>query len=100
MALNRAVNISHGRGLPGTPLRGHRLSAAAKACMHRLLGKIRITEQADQRCQDSSLIHAMGVEHFTYLLIYLLGGTLGHDGDLVNGKWEIVNIRAPVPRFS
>src|SRR5882724_2257961 len=31
MALNRAVEINHGRGLPGTPLRGHRLSAAAKA---------------------------------------------------------------------
>src|ERR1700675_1060701 len=31
MALNRAVEINHGRGLPGTPLLGHRLSAAAKA---------------------------------------------------------------------
>jgi hypothetical protein len=30
-ALNRAVKISHGRGLPGTPLVGHALSAAAKA---------------------------------------------------------------------
>ena len=31
MALNRAVEINHGRGLPGTPLLGHTLSAAAKA---------------------------------------------------------------------
>jgi hypothetical protein len=31
MALNRAVEINHGRGLSGTPLLGHRLSAAAKA---------------------------------------------------------------------
>jgi hypothetical protein len=73
MALNRAVEINHGRGLPGTPLLGHRLSAAAKAFVHRLLGKIKITEQADQRSQDSSRIHAIkGVEQFAYLL----GGTL------------------------
>src|SRR5271154_4842192 len=31
MALNRAVEINHGRGLSGTPLLGHRLSAVAKA---------------------------------------------------------------------
>src|SRR5579864_7234465 len=31
MALNRAVEINHGRGLSGTPLVGHTLSAAAKA---------------------------------------------------------------------
>src|ERR1035438_6737443 len=44
--------------------------------VHRLLGKIKITEQADQSCQDSSRIHAIkGVEQFAYLL----GGTLGHD---------------------
>jgi hypothetical protein len=47
--------------------------------VHRLLGKIKITEQADQSCQDSSRIHAIkGVEQFAYLL----GGTLGHDDDL------------------
>src|SRR5437899_8513581 len=44
-----------------------------------LLGKIKITEQADKSCQDSSRIHAIkGVEQFAYLL----GGTLGHDDDL------------------
>src|SRR6266404_7604249 len=54
-----------------------------KGFVHRLLGKIKITEQADQSCQDSSRIHAIkGVEQFAYLLTYLIGGTLGHDDDL------------------
>src|SRR5258707_8154808 len=49
-----------------------------KGFVHRLLGKIKITEQADQSCQDSSRIHAIKrVERFAYLL----GGTLGHDDD-------------------
>src|SRR5580700_10233279 len=47
-----------------------------KGFVHRLLGKIKITEQADQSCQDSSRIHAIkGVEQFAYLL----AGRLGHD---------------------
>src|SRR3984893_15236859 len=50
-----------------------------KGFVHRLLGKIKITEQANQSCQDPSRIHAIkGVEQFAYLL----GGTLGHDDDL------------------
>jgi len=50
-----------------------------KGFVQRLLGKIKITEEADQSCQDSSRIHAIkGVEQFAYLL----GGTLGHDDDL------------------
>src|SRR5512137_3016956 len=50
-----------------------------KGFVHRLLGEIKITEQADQSCQDSSRIHAIkGVEQ----LAYLFGGTLGHDDDL------------------
>src|SRR4249920_2362303 len=49
-----------------------------KGFVHRLLGKIKITEQADQRCQDSSRILAIkGVEQFAYLL----GGTLRHEDD-------------------
>src|SRR6476469_3286626 len=53
-----------------------------KGFLHRLLGKIKITEQADQSCQDSSRIHAIkGVEQLAYLHIYLLVGTLGHDDD-------------------
>jgi hypothetical protein len=49
-----------------------------KGFVHRLLGKIKITEQADQSCQDSSRIHAIkGVEQFAYLL----SGTFGHDDD-------------------
>src|ERR1700756_5416636 len=54
-----------------------------KGFVHRLLGKIKITEQADQSCQDSSRIHAIkGVEQFAYLVTRLFGGTLGHDHDL------------------
>src|ERR1035438_6257446 len=50
-----------------------------KGFVHRLLGKIKIAEQADQSCQDSPRIHAIkGVEQFAYLL----GGMLGHDDDL------------------
>src|ERR1700691_5688113 len=50
-----------------------------KGFVHRLLGKIKITEQADQSCQDLSRIHSIkGVEQFAYLL----GGTLGHNEDL------------------
>src|SRR3989454_10353286 len=50
-----------------------------KGFVHRLLSEIKITEQADQSCQDSSRIHAIkGVEQFAYLL----GGTPGHDDDL------------------
>src|SRR5205809_1452441 len=53
-----------------------------KGFVHRLLGKIKITEQADKSCQDSSRIHAIkGVEQLAYLLTYLIGGTLGHDDD-------------------
>src|SRR5450755_1340736 len=49
-----------------------------KGFVHRLLGKIKITEQADQSYQDSSRIHAIkGVEQRAYLL----GATLGHDDD-------------------
>src|SRR6476660_8801957 len=47
-----------------------------KGFVHRLLGKIKITEQAVQSGQDSSRILAIkGVERFAYLV----GGTLGHD---------------------
>src|SRR5580692_5131845 len=51
-----------------------------KGFVHRLLGKIKITEQADQRCQDSSrILPIKGVEQFAYLVLYLLGGILGHN---------------------
>src|ERR1700688_1913040 len=55
-----------------------------KGFVHRLLGKIEITEQADQSCQDSSRLHAIkGVEQFAYRLAGTLGhDTLGHDDDL------------------
>src|SRR5277367_4564437 len=52
---------------------------SGKGFVHRLLGKIKITKQADQSCQDSSRIDAIkGVEQFAYLF----GGMLGHDDDL------------------
>ncbi|MGA9738555.1 MAG: hypothetical protein WBQ35_21450, partial [Candidatus Sulfotelmatobacter sp.] len=55
-----------------------------KGFVHRLLGKIKITEQADQSCQDSSRIHAIKrVEQFAYLLAGTRGhDTLGHEDDL------------------
>src|SRR5437870_5004498 len=55
-----------------------------KGFVHRLLGKIKITEQADQSCQDSSRLCAIkGVEQFACLLGGTLGNdTLGHDDDL------------------
>src|SRR5271157_4187924 len=60
-----------------------------KGFVHRLLGKIKITKQADQSGQDSSRILAIkGVEHFAYRLAGMLGpdtpgpDTLGHDHDL------------------
>ncbi|MDX6613575.1 MAG: hypothetical protein QOD75_2761, partial [Blastocatellia bacterium] len=64
---------------------------------HRLLGKIKITKQADQSCQDSSRIDAIkGVEEFACLLMFRLGGKLGHDDDLSKpailnqfGEWTI-----------
>src|SRR5579872_627812 len=50
-----------------------------KGFVHRLLGKIEITEQADQSCQDSSRIPAIKrVEQFAYSVLVLLGGTLRH----------------------
>src|SRR5439155_14677131 len=59
---------------------GPRAQRSRKGFVHRLLGQIKIAEQADQSCQDSSRIHAIkGVEQFAYLLIYRLGETLGHD---------------------
>src|SRR5580698_7857025 len=75
-----------------------------KGFVHRLLGKIKITEQADQGCQDSSRIHAIkGVEQFANLL----GGTLGHDEELSKAaapnqfrKWRIGRLFARIiPRL-
>src|SRR5579862_286933 len=52
-----------------------------KGFVHRLLGKIEITEQTDQSCQDSSRIPAIKrVEQFAYSVMVLLGGTLGDRG--------------------
>src|SRR5258708_9779133 len=76
---------SGGRNQPWPRVAGYstprpQAQRSSKGFVHRLLGKIKITEQADQSGQDSSRIHAIkGVEQFAYLLMYLLGGTLGHD---------------------
>src|SRR5579859_6644679 len=73
------------RNQPGPRVIGHstrrpRAQRSGKGLVHRLLSEIKITEQADQSCQDSSRIHAIkGVEQFAYLVTYLLGGTLGYD---------------------
>src|SRR5882762_9643388 len=58
---------------------GPQAQCSGKGLVHRLFGKIKITEQADQSCQDSSRIHAIkGVEQFANLLV----GSLGHDDEL------------------
>jgi hypothetical protein len=68
---------------------------SGKGFVHRLLGKIKITEQADQSCQDSSRIHAVkGVEQFAYRL----GGRLGHEDDLSKASysesiWQTADVR-------
>src|SRR5215831_4348698 len=63
---------------PGYSTARPQAQRSRKGFVHYLLGKIKITEQADQSCQDSSRIHAIkGVEQFAYLL----GGTLGHNDD-------------------
>src|SRR5260370_982734 len=75
------------RNQPGSRVAGYstlrpEAQRSRKGFVHRLLGKIKITEQADESGQDSSRIHAIkGVEQFAYLLFYLIGGTLGHDDD-------------------
>ena len=62
--------------------------------MHRLLGKIKIAEQANQSCQDSSRIQAIkGVEQFAYLVNYLLGGTFEHDDNLSKPVSGLANFR-------
>src|SRR5258708_5549178 len=65
--------------VPGYSTLWPQAQRSGKGLVHRLLGKIKIAEQADQSCQDPSRIHAIkGVEQFADLL----GGTLGHDDDL------------------
>ncbi len=72
------------RNQPWSRVAGHstrwpQAQRSRKGFVHSLLGKIKITEQADQSCQDSSRIHAIkGVEQFACLL----GGVLGHDDEL------------------
>src|SRR5579864_5019630 len=90
------------RNQPWSRVAGHatgrpQAQGSRKGFVHRLLGKIKITQQADQSCQDSSGIHAIkGVEQFAYLVAFVLGETLGHDDDLSKpatpnqfGKWRI-----------
>src|SRR5271155_5404325 len=72
------------RNQPWSRVAGHssprpQAQRSRKGFVHRLLGKIKITEQADQSRQDSSRIHAIkGIYQFAYLV----SGTLGHDDDL------------------
>ena len=62
--------------VPGYSTLRPQAQRSRKGFVHRLLGKIKVTEQTDQSRQDSSRIHAIkGVEQFAYLL----GGRLGYD---------------------
>jgi hypothetical protein len=73
------------RNQPWSRVAGHstarpQAQRSREGFVHRFLGKIKITEQADQSGQDSSRIRAIqGVEHGAYLVAFLLGETLGHD---------------------
>src|SRR6476646_11803704 len=76
------------RNQPGARVAGYstlgpQAQGSREGFVHRLLGKIKITEQADQSCQDSSRILAIkGVERFAYLVGRTLGhDTLGHEDD-------------------
>src|SRR5258707_10865229 len=67
----------------GYPTLRPKAQRRCKGFVHRLLGKIKITEQADQSCQDSSRLHAIqGDEQVAYLVTCLLVGMLGHDYEL------------------
>lgn len=78
MALNRAVEINHGRRLPGTPPSA---TGLAQPQTLRASPPRQDQKQADQGRRDSSRIHAIkGIEQFANLL----GGTLGHDPTLAN----------------
>src|ERR1700690_3911247 len=83
----------------GYSIRRPHAQRSRKGFVHGLLGKIKITEQANQSCQDSSRIHAIkGVQQFAYLR----GGTLGHDDDLsktsyAESIWQTAD-RCKVPR--
>src|SRR5579871_1599551 len=73
------------RNQPGSRVVGYstvrpQAQRSRKGFVHRFFGEIKITEQADQSCQNSSRIHAVkGVQQFAYLLGY---GKVGHDDDL------------------
>src|SRR5580693_1462666 len=97
------------RNQPGSRVAGYstarpQAERSRKGFVHGLLGKIKITEQADQSCQDSSRIHAIkGVEQFAYVL----SGTFGHDEELSKAatpnqfrKWQIGRLFARIiPRM-
>lgn len=68
-----AIYLLNRPGAPWSRVAGYSTPGpqAHRSCKasHRLFGKIKITERADQSCQDSSRIHAIkGVEQFAYLL--------------------------------
>src|SRR5260221_7804607 len=75
---------SRRRNQPGSRIAGYstrrpHAQRSREGFVHRLFGKIKIAEQANQSCQDSSRIHAIkGVEQFAYLLCR----ALGHADDL------------------
>lgn len=53
---------------------------SGKSFVHRLFGKVKITQQPDQSGQDPSRLHAIqGVKPMAYLLMSLLRGTFGDD---------------------
>ena len=52
MALKRAVEISHGRGLSGMPVFGHVIQSGGECLVHRLFGQVQVSQQAHERRQN------------------------------------------------
>src|SRR5579863_8333212 len=99
------------RNQPGSRVVGYSIlwpqaQSSREGFVHGFFGKVEITEQADQRCQDSPRIHAIkGIEQFACRHTCLLGGRLGHEDDLSKpgcpkqfGEGSVVGRRSLVVR--
>ena len=62
MTLKRPADMSHARGLAGTPSRGH-CATAAEGVVQRLLGEVEVAEQAEQGGEDAARVGAVDVVH-------------------------------------
>ena len=100
------------RNQPWSRVAGYSTSLAKRSAQpQRLCGiassvSIKITEQADQSCQDSSLNRRDKESRaIAYLVTYLLGGTFGHGDDVSRAttpnqlSQTAIDARCPCPIF-